>query len=1167
MTLLDLDVPDAGTTQKVEQPAREVGLRRVRGAVTSWSLAAAAVAAVAQTAGTVVAGRLAEHPTARLVTLLALCVVGAAVLDTVGRAAWSAVVDRAEGQLRADLLDAALHQPLVVLSEQAVGEVLDRVDDDTHELGTLLRRMVWDLVRTLLRVGPMWVVAGLTWWPAWLLFPLVGLGTVALVRPLTAEIARRKFAEEVAWTDHAAAMEEGVAARDDLRSSLGQAYLVRRCAELSAVVHARVAASCESAAQIGRRAGLLLHGLLALTAVAGCFLVTQGQLSTAALVTLFLVTTTFVGQIDQISRHLPDLQAGMGALTRLRTMLTAEPEPVGGQPVPRGPLALSIRDLEFTYDEGSFSLRGIDLELPARQTVALVGRSGAGKSTLAALVSRAIDPPPGTVLLGGVDVLALDLQELRAAVGVVTQRTDVLAATLADNITLFTGVPRHDVVAAVEELGLDEWVAGLPSGLDTVLGPGGTTLSAGEEQLVAFARLLVRDVQVVVLDEATARMDPVTEARVVRAAERLLSGRTGVVIAHRLATTGRADHVAVLDGGRVVQQGPRAVLAEEPGPFRDLLVAAGPDDGAALAATEGARSVGTARRAGETRGEQEVGNGPSLTRNTVSMLRMHPRWGFLGGLLFLLSSMLGAFGAVTGYAWGRVVEQLQGGGRPVFETGALAVCLLAAPVLLASAFRLYPQWWVAILLRVRLAVLRGQTMQHRLPRTPPGEVVGRAMDADRFVRYADRWVDLINGVVIVFATAAMAQSLLAGGVLLAVMLLSAAASAVGSPVAGRSAAASSKARARFGRSLVSALESVRTIKLAAATPAVHRHLEQVDAGRVDAAVREHRVQALLDGLPIVLVQCGVVSGWLVYLLGGWDLSTALLVTTAVAGFDWFGRVAGAVITEAPGTRAWAQATSRLAGGADLLALPPGVDLVHGRAPQPVQPARERLQCLELSDVTAVHDDGTLGVERVDLTVRSGELALLLGPVGSGKSSLLAALAGLVDHTGSIRWNGAEIDDAQLFLRPGQVAYVAQVPRVLSGTFADNLRLDHRRELQRAVEDARLAVDIEDAGGVDALVGHRGVRLSGGQVQRLALARALAADAELVLADDVSSALDAKTEVELWDALRSRGATVLGSTSKRAALKRADRVVVLAEGRVVADGPWRVLAAEWGHLAG
>jgi ABC-type multidrug transport system fused ATPase/permease subunit len=140
--------------------------------------------------------------------------------------------------------------------------------------------------------------------------------------------------------------------------------------------------------------------------------------------------------------------------------------------------------------------------------------------------------------------------------------------------------------------------------------------------------------------------------------------------------------------------------------------------------------------------------------------------------------------------------------------------------------------------------------------------------------------------------------------------------------------------------------------------------------------------------------------------------------------------------------------------------------------------------------------------------------------------------------------------------------------VLSGTFRGNVALDHpSRDVVPALETARMARDVGDAGGPDALVGHRGVRLSGGQVQRLALARALACDADLLLADDVSSALDATTEVELWAALRERRATVIGATSKAAALAQADRVVVLVEGRVVDDGPWTTLATRWGHLAG
>jgi ABC-type multidrug transport system fused ATPase/permease subunit len=468
---------------------------------------------------------------------------------------------------------------------------------------------------------------------------------------------------------------------------------------------------------------------------------------------------------------------------------------------------------------------------------------------------------------------------------------------------------------------------------------------------------------------------------------------------------------------------------------------------------------------------------------------------------------------------------------------------------------------------MRLAVLRGQTMQRRLARTPPGEVVARALDSDRLVLYVDRWVDVVNGAVVVLVTALAARSALAGGVLAAVLLVSAAVSALGAPLAGSSARVAGDARARFGAALVSVLDSARTVKLAAATPAVQAHVRRVDARRVAATVREQRVRMLLEGAPALLVQLGVVAAWALHLAGTWDLATALLVSTAASGAGWFGVVFGAAVTEAPVARRWLQAVSDLSGGVDVTRVPPGVDLPAGTAPAPPAAGRVPLRRLTLERVTAVHDDGTVGVQDVDLAIDAGSLVLLTGRVGAGKSSLLAALAGLVDHEGRIRWNDREVDDPELFLRPGQVAYVGQVPRVLSGTFADNIALDHDRALQDAVDDARLRTDVEDAGGHGALVGHRGVRLSGGQVQRLALARALATDAELLVADDVSSALDARTEVELWEALRRRGVTVVGCSSKRSALERADRVVVLEDGRVAATGPWPELAGRWGHLAG
>ncbi|MFD7022832.1 ATP-binding cassette domain-containing protein [Promicromonospora sukumoe] len=1196
---------------KPTDPARRLDWRRLRGPAAVVALLALTTGAVGLALGTVAAGRLADDATVVGLALLAVCVVGGAVFDGIGQVTWASVVDRAEGKLRSDLLSAALRQPLATLSEQAVGEVLDRVDDDTHAVGTLVRRQLWGAGRTVVGVVPMWIIAGITWWPAWLLFPVLGGIVALLTRPLLGEIARRKVIEEAAWTDHAAAFEESVAARNDLRTSLGQAFAVRRVAQLSAIVHEKFRAVVRVEERLLRRAGLVMYALLAGTAVTCAVVAAGGGLSVQQLVTLFLVTAMFVGQMDNLVHHLPDIQEGLGAVLRIRQMLEVEPEPEGGDDLPEGPLDLELRDLTFAYDEGTFALSGVDLLVPAGETVALVGRTGSGKSTLAALLSRAVEPERGSVFLGGADVRDLDLQKLRGAVGVVTQRTEIIAGTLAENIALFSDVPRADIEAAVRELGLTDWTAGLPDGLDTLLGPGGTTLSAGEEQLVAFARLLVRHVQLVVLDEATARMDPLTEARVVAASDRLLSGRTGVLIAHRLGTIERADLVAVLDHGRVVQQGPRVQLARTPGPFRSLLEAGASDGslddsaaeptlavaaevraqavtasadgeadtaaphahadvtatGTAQADTAAPDAVGGRRRAGTPPDLTPPGDGPSLARGVLHALFVRPKWGVFGAVLFLLASLVAAQGAVSGFLWGRTVEVVGTGELPVGLLVALAVLLLLQPLFISRALGVYPRWWVEVLLRIRMSVMHGQTRQYRLPATPPGEVVARSMDADRFVRYADRWVDFVNGLAIVAVTALISGTWTAGAVLLAVMVVSAAASAIGRPIAGRSAAGSSAARARFGRALVSALDSARTVKLAARTPDVRRHLGEVDSGRVKAAIFEHRVQAVLDSVPLVTLYIGVVVAWGFLLTNRWDLATTLLVANAVTGFAWFGVVAGAVVTEAPGTRAWQVATARFAGGTDLVSRQQGVDLVAGVAPAPEPSPREPLDRLELRHLTAVHDDGTIGVSDVDLEVRRGELVLLLGQVGSGKSSLLSALAGLMEHTGQVRWNGTEVTDAQAFLRPGQVAHVAQVPRVLSGSFSDNVQLDHARDLEGPVRGARLEQDMRDAGGPHALVGHRGVRLSGGQVQRLALARALAADTELLLADDVSSALDASTEIELWAALRERGTTVVGATSKRAALARADRVVVLVDGAVADVGPWSGLAPRWSHLAG
>ncbi|MCL1799892.1 MAG: ATP-binding cassette domain-containing protein, partial [Promicromonosporaceae bacterium] len=833
------------------------------------------------------------------------------------------------------------------------------------------------------------------------------------------------------------------------------------------------------------------------------------------------------------------------------------------------------------------------------------------------------------------DVTETNLESLRGAVGVVTQRTEIISGTVAENIALFAPLPSGAVEHAIAALGLTDWVAGLPDGLGTKLGAGGTKLSAGEEQLVSFARLLVRNVQVVVLDEATARMDPLSEARVVAASQKLLAGRTGVIVAHRLSTIERADLVAVLDHGRVAQFGYRTDLASQPGPFRDLLRAARSEHqvsdtdvdevteaspteaeqalaGSVVAASvvpassSGSSDVGSSdmgagssssdiankRRKGRVPDRRAPHQGMGQMRAVVRTFRAHKAWGLLGALCFGTAGLLASQGPIVGLLWGETVTGIEQGTPTGWLLTGLIAALFAGTALVMYGVLVYPMWWIQVSLRTRLNVMRGQTMQRRLPATPAGEVVARAMDSDRFLGYSDAWIDFCAAMLAILITSLLGWTWIAGAVLVGVMGSSALIAWAGRSISGKSAKAAADQRARYGRELVSTFDAVRTVKLSARTGPVHEHLAEIDAARVRASIREQTVNAVLGGVPVMVAFTGQIVAWFLFYLGMWPLTTTMMVAGTATGFIYYAWVAGAVITQAPGVRAWQVATQAFADGADLTELPVGVDLVKGLAPQPkpvvelVEPVVELVETtgikpvettgltrpferLELRGITTLFDDdGTIGVSDADLTVNRGELVLLLGRVGCGKSSLLAMLAGLMSYDGELLWNGEKISDPEEFLRPGRVAYVAQVPHVLSGTFADNISLDHKsRPLDTPVQDARLSEDVAVAGGMGGLVGHRGVKLSGGQVQRLALARALASESEILVADDVSSALDAATEIELWDALRARGMTVIGSTSKTAALARADRVVVVVAGEVVANGAWTDLAEQWGHLAG
>jgi len=509
--------------------------------------------------------------------------------------AWTAT-----NALRLDLLDHALHLDATFHKDHTPGQMIERIDGDVATLSNFFSRFTIDVVGNGILVAGILALLFREDWRIGL--PILGFALLTLV--LLIWIRKRAVPYWTRYRKLSAEffgfLGEYISGREDIRANGAVSHVMRRFYEfIRRMFPVRLRSSLGGYAMWMANVGLFAFG----HAVAFGVGATLWRASLITIGTVYLVfhyTDLLRGPISEIRTQITDLQRAEAGIRRIRTLLDTRPRLAddGTASLPAGPLSVDFDAVSFAYEAARThrdddateddrdaepemvpALHDIGFTLEPGTVLGLLGRTGSGKTTLARLLVRLYDPQAGTVRVGGEPVSSVRIADLRHAVRKVPQEVQLFRATIRDNVRLFDpSVGDARVLDALEHLGIREWVLDLPDGLDTMLAAEGGGLSAGQGQLIALGRAFLADPGLVILDEASSRLDPATEALLEIAVDRLLEDRTAIIIAHRLSTVDRADRILILDDGRIAEFGPRADLVSDPASRLSRLLEAGMEE-------------------------------------------------------------------------------------------------------------------------------------------------------------------------------------------------------------------------------------------------------------------------------------------------------------------------------------------------------------------------------------------------------------------------------------------------------------------------------------------------------------------------------------------------------------------------------------------------------------
>ncbi|MDB4897648.1 MAG: transporter ATP-binding protein, partial [Firmicutes bacterium] len=491
------------------------------------------------------------------------------ILTALARYVGEQVSWTATNDLRADVAAHCLKLDLSFHKARTQGEMVERIDGDVTALSNFFSQLIIDVLSNVVLMAGVLILLFREDWRAGLAMSAFAGGAfyiLAVVHGYATPIWtdwRQVIAENFGFIGEQLAGTEAIRASGATGFVMHKFYLM-----LNRLLRSNIRAMNTISLMWTSSLAMFTIGNAVALGI-GAYLYLKGAMTAGTVYLLFSYTELLRRPMEQIRTQLQELQKAGASVDRVEELLRTESriqDGPKGTPIPTGSLSVTLDNVGFEYDAGDPVLHNLTLDLTPGAILGLLGRTGSGKSTLARLLLRFYDPSAGEIRLGGIATTDARVADLRKRVGFVTQDVQLFVASVRDNLTFFdTTTDDAHMTAVLEELGLGPWLNSLPNGLDTELESGGGGLSAGEAQLLAFARVFLADPGLVILDEASSRLDPATETLLERAVDRLMAGRTGIIIAHRLATIQRADRILILEDGRVLEEGGRAQLAADPG--------------------------------------------------------------------------------------------------------------------------------------------------------------------------------------------------------------------------------------------------------------------------------------------------------------------------------------------------------------------------------------------------------------------------------------------------------------------------------------------------------------------------------------------------------------------------------------------------------------------------